>query len=354
MEIRPTPYIHQTKTSDGVRIAYWSLGIGGPPLIILPTPQSSHIGLEWENEHIRGLYEGLAESRQIVRFDSRGTGLSHRDVSTLTMEGLHADIAAVVRDLKLQRFAFLAQTTSSAVALSFAAKHPESVSHCLLWEPTMWGRHSPVIDALSSLIDQDWQLYLQARYRMLSGEEAAFKARLTEASVTPEFFKLARAFWAQVDVSDAAAHVQANILVMRRRESDWHLAGHNTPAVEDQLPDAVSVMLSGNSHEIHGNNIDETISVIDAFLAGEEEGAHRSQRPSTDHAGANGHIFGLSDREREILSLLAEGFRSKEIAVQLRITLNTVERHIANIYKKTGAHGRAAAVAFAIKQGILR
>jgi DNA-binding CsgD family transcriptional regulator len=69
---------------------------------------------------------------------------------------------------------------------------------------------------------------------------------------------------------------------------------------------------------------------------------------------ANGHVFGLSDREMEILAKLAEGFRSKEIAIQLHITLNTVERHIANIYKKTGAHGRAAAVAFAIKQGILQ
>jgi pimeloyl-ACP methyl ester carboxylesterase/DNA-binding CsgD family transcriptional regulator len=352
MQISPTPYIHQTITRDGVRIAYWSLGTGEPTLVILPTPQSSHIAIEWENEHLQALYEGLAASRHIVRFDSRGTGLSERSISEITMDGLHADIEAVLKDLKLERVAFLGQMTSCAVALSFAAKHPEMVSHCLLWAPTMWGRHNPVIDALTPLIDKDWSLYLQARYRMLSGEEAAFKARLTEEAVTRDFFKLTRTFWETVDVSEAVKNVEAKTLVLRRREDSWYMVGDEIPTLEGQMPNAVAVTISGDSHEIHGNNIEETVGIIDAFLSGNEEAAHKAFRPATEQS--NGHVFGLSDREMEILSLLAEGFRSKEIAIQLRITLNTVERHIANIYKKTGAHGRAAAVAFAIKQGILR
>lgn len=352
MQASPTPYIHQTRTRDGVRIAYWSLGSGEPPLVILPTPQSSHIGMEWENEHIRTFYERLAASRHVVRYDSRGTGLSQRHITELSLDGLHADIEGVLKALDLKRVAFLAQTTSCAVALSFAAKHPELVSDILLWAPIMWGRHNPVVDALAALIDKDWGLYLQARYRMLSGEEASFKAKLTQASVTTEFFKMARDFWEHLDTGNVIEDVQARTLVLRRREYSWLFGKDEAADIEDRLPNAVAVTLSGDSHEIHGNNSEETVSVIDAFLGDKERATHKAYRamPEKD----NGQIYGLSDREMEILSMLAEGLRSKEIAVQLQITLNTVDRHIANIYKKTGAHGRAAAVAFAMKQGILQ
>src|SRR5688500_14004997 len=98
---------------------------------------------------------------------------------------------------------------------------------------------------------------------------------------------------------------------------------------------------------IHQKRTQEAVVVINAFLCDNEEAAHKTFRPITEQP--NGQVFGLSDREMEILSHLAEGFRSKEIAIQLRITLNIVERHIANIYMKTGAHSRGAAVAFAIK-----
>jgi DNA-binding CsgD family transcriptional regulator/pimeloyl-ACP methyl ester carboxylesterase len=351
MQIKASPYIHHTRTSDGVRIAYWSLGTGDTPLLILPTPQSSHIEMEWENEHLQTFYETLAASRPIIRYDSRGTGLSQREIDELTMDGLHADIEAVLNDLHLDRVALLGQTTACAVALSFAGKHPELVSHCLLWAPTMWGRHTPIMEALAPLIDQDWSLFLQARYRVL-GEEADFKARLTEASVTPEFFKRVRAFWKDLNTDEAMQCVQAKTLVLRPREDSWFRPSDEIHAIEDKLQNAVVVTLSGNAHEIQGNNIEEAVSVIDAFLGDNEEAAHRAHWSTT--VQANGHVFGLSDREMEILAKLAEGFRSKEIAIQLHITLNTVERHIANIYKKTGAHGRAAAVAFAIKQGILQ
>src|SRR5262249_32529828 len=57
---------------------------------------------------------------------------------------------------------------------------------------------------------------------------------------------------------------------------------------------------------------------------------------------------GLSAREIEVLRLLASGKANKEIAAALFISVATVERHVANLYAKIGARGRAQATAFAL------
>jgi DNA-binding CsgD family transcriptional regulator len=61
---------------------------------------------------------------------------------------------------------------------------------------------------------------------------------------------------------------------------------------------------------------------------------------------------GLTSREVEVLRLLAEGKTNKEIATALVVSVPTVQRHIANIYGKIGARGRADATAYAIHRGL--
>ena len=58
---------------------------------------------------------------------------------------------------------------------------------------------------------------------------------------------------------------------------------------------------------------------------------------------------GLTPREVEVLRLLAGGASNRAIAAALVLSPHTVERHVANLYAKTGAHGRAAATAFALR-----
>ncbi len=66
------------------------------------------------------------------------------------------------------------------------------------------------------------------------------------------------------------------------------------------------------------------------------------------------HPGGLTGREAEVLGLLAAGRTNKEIASRLYLSLTTVQRHIANIYAKIGAHGRAEATGWAIRHGLAR
>jgi DNA-binding CsgD family transcriptional regulator len=61
---------------------------------------------------------------------------------------------------------------------------------------------------------------------------------------------------------------------------------------------------------------------------------------------------GLSEREAEVLRLIAAGKSSRKIAETLVISVRTVERHIENIYHKTGTHGRAQATAYALANGL--
>ncbi len=62
----------------------------------------------------------------------------------------------------------------------------------------------------------------------------------------------------------------------------------------------------------------------------------------------------LSDREREIFQLIAEGKANKEIAALLFISLSTVETHRARIMEKLDLHSAAEIVLYAVRRGVIR
>jgi len=62
---------------------------------------------------------------------------------------------------------------------------------------------------------------------------------------------------------------------------------------------------------------------------------------------------GLTDREAEVLCLVAAGYTNRYIADTLVLSVRTVERHIAHVYAKTGARGRADATRYAVHHGLI-
>jgi len=64
-------------------------------------------------------------------------------------------------------------------------------------------------------------------------------------------------------------------------------------------------------------------------------------------------IYKLTERETQILKLIANGLTNKGIACILQITESTVENHIHNIYRKLDIDNRAKATAYAFQTGIL-
>ena len=79
------PRIQYAQTADGVSIAFWTLG-EGMPLVYMMLPPFTHIGFEWQDPAHRPYYERYARGRKLVRFDTRGTGLSERNVEDYSID----------------------------------------------------------------------------------------------------------------------------------------------------------------------------------------------------------------------------------------------------------------------------
>jgi DNA-binding NarL/FixJ family response regulator len=62
---------------------------------------------------------------------------------------------------------------------------------------------------------------------------------------------------------------------------------------------------------------------------------------------------GLTEREAEIVGLLARGLQTKQMARALHISVKTADRHIQNAYRKMGVSSRAAAILFAMEHGLV-
>jgi len=131
------PRIQYATTADGASIAFWTLG-EGMPFVQMPWLLSSHIELEWQIPEMRSWYERLAQKRMLVRYDARGAGLSDRDVADFSLDAQVLDLEAVVDRLGLERFALFGGGFEGPVAIAYAARHPERVSHLLLW--CSWAR----------------------------------------------------------------------------------------------------------------------------------------------------------------------------------------------------------------------
>ena len=64
-------------------------------------------------------------------------------------------------------------------------------------------------------------------------------------------------------------------------------------------------------------------------------------------------LGGLTEREREVLKLIAEGNTSREIAEMLILSVNTIDRHRANIMQKLNLHSKTELVKYAIRKGLV-
>jgi DNA-binding NarL/FixJ family response regulator len=75
-----------------------------------------------------------------------------------------------------------------------------------------------------------------------------------------------------------------------------------------------------------------------------------TRRPQT---GSGERLTMLTDREREVLVLIARGLSNQELAEQLFIADNTVKTHVKRIFTKLGARDRAQAIVIAYESGLV-
>ena len=357
------PRIQYAKTKDGVSIAYWTLG-EGIPLVYMAGGPWSHIEL-WQVPECRRWYERLARKRMLVRYDVRGTGLSERDVSDYSLDALVLDLEAVVDRLSLDGFELLGAADAGPVAITYAARHPERVSRLVLW--CAWARGadfgaSPRIQAWRRLIDEDWQLMTETCAHLAlgwsAGEVGRQAAQALRDSVTREAAQAALNSIKTFDVVRILPRVSAPVLVLHRKNIPW-LPVDIARDLAARLPDAQLSIFDGEATAPYLGDTEALAGMIDEFLSATNEAIGRGPkrevllkaRPESRSVGPNPD--GLTEREAEVLRLIASGQTNSEIAEELVLSVRTVERHIGNIYGKIGARGRADATAYTLTRGLI-
>ena len=268
------PRIQYAKTSDGVSIAFWTLG-EGPPLVMAPMAAFSHIQLEWQVGALRQWWERLATRRKLIRIDPRGLGLSDRAITDFSLECLLRDIEAVVARLGLETFALMGGGPAGPVLVAYAAGNPRQVTHLILWN-TGARMSNAIHPALRMLREQDWEVYTETMahftWGWTRGEEAHEIARVVRESISQETMLR---WWEHVergeyDVDDLLPAVKTPTLVMQRQ--DLHAPGVE-PARElaTGIPAARLVVFPGSSPVPYGEGADAVLAEIESFLGEGEE-----------------------------------------------------------------------------------
>jgi pimeloyl-ACP methyl ester carboxylesterase/DNA-binding CsgD family transcriptional regulator len=327
----------------GRAVAYELVG-EGPPLVV-PAWWVSHLELDGRDDAFRGFWEAVGAGHALLRYDRPGVGMSDRavDVGAVSLQDDVAVLTAVLDALGLQRVTLLGGSSGGCTAIAFAARHPDRVERLLLYGTYA---HGPSIapervrGAIVEAVRAHWGLGSRMLADIFLGEagdgvQERF-ARFQRESTTAE---TAAALLEQVyrnDVRAELGRVRAPTLVVHRRE-DRAIPYELGRELAAGIPGAALSPLDGRAH---------------FPWMGDAGAVIRALRAETSPVGPP-EDDPLSQREHEVLALVARGLSDREIAAQLIVSPHTVHRHVANIRHKLGAGSRASAVAEAARMGLL-
>jgi putative two-component system response regulator len=199
------------------------------------------------------------------------------------------------------------------------------------------------------------QMFAEALINFLSGRKDILV--VGTATTIEEATRATRQLRPEVVVLDSAlpgnTAVETTSLIKAERPSTrivW-LTGSDDPAT---LSEAIQAGCAGYLQK--GESLSGVVAAIHAVHAGEsivprEELPGLLQRVRPTRRGLGNTI---SDREREVLQLLAEGLTTEEIGERLVLSLHTVRNHIQRIIGKLHSHSRLEAVTTAVREGVIQ
>jgi pimeloyl-ACP methyl ester carboxylesterase len=234
----PPPASYVT-TADGVRIAWASRGRGLPVLSMPPIP-FRHLELEWESPDDRRWLERLAP----------------------------------------EPVAIFAAVNAGPLAIAYAARHPERVSHLILWCASARASEGfgPQLDALVDLVGRDWELATEAAASVLRGWSAGDTARklatLLRAAADPPTVQALYRIVPSIDVRGLLPAVRSPTLVLHRREVTWLRVEH-AQELASRIPGARLALLEGSSMAPWAGDMEALGRLVDEFL-----GAPAAEEPA--------------------------------------------------------------------------
>lgn len=342
---------------DGARVAIASSG-GGPPLL-RTAHWLSHVEFDARSPVWAPWLRELSREHSYIRYDQRGCGLSDWSPPEVSFEAWIADLEAVVDSLGLERFPLLGMSQGGAIAIAYAARHPEKVSQLVLCGAYARGglRRDP-----SSQQRREAELLLDLVRLGWGRDNAAFRQVFTtlfipdgtqaqhqwwndleRISASPENAARIIEILYEIDVTAAARALKVPTLVFHSRH-DARIPfeeGRNLAAL---IPGARFVPLDSRNHVLLDGE-----PAWPRFLVELREFLPR-QQIRTLAAGLD--EAGLTPSERQVLALVARGLDNSAIAAKLEKSEKTVRNQVSAIFSKLGVRTRAEAIVQARDAGI--
>lgn len=246
---------------DGVRIAYAVTG-SGPPLVKAAN-WLNHLEFDLRSPVWRHWLSGLSATHRLIRYDERGCGLSDWDAPDFSLEAWVQDLEAVVDATGVERFPLLGLSQGGPVAITYAIRHPERVSHLILYGiyARGWARRGLPPEALAreealiTLTLQGWGQDTPAYRQLFTGlfvpdaneEELRWFNELQRISTSPEnAVRFLRAF-GDMDVTDLLPRITVPTLLLHAR-NEARIPFQEGRWIASQIPDCRFVALDSRNH----------------------------------------------------------------------------------------------------------
>ncbi|MFQ6029443.1 MAG: alpha/beta fold hydrolase, partial [Dehalococcoidia bacterium] len=351
---------------DGVRICYATVG-EGPPLVKAPN-WLSHLVYDWSSPVWRHWWQELSRDHRLVRYDQRCCGLSDWSAEDLSLEAWVRDLEAVVDAVELESFPLLGVSQGGVAAVEYAVRHPERVSHLILYGSYARGRSRRGLtseereegEAIEVLMRQGWgrdnpayrQIFTSRFIPGATLEQMAWFNDLQRASCSAENAVRIRRSWGELDILDRVTQVRVPTLVLHARDDAAVPFGEGR-LLASLIPGAEFVPLEGQNHILLEDEPawPRFLSEVRQFL-----GLEPVESPQAGNIieAARDYPDGLTQREVEVLCLLASGKTDREIAQELTISVGTASTHVRNLLNKTNSANRTEAAAYATAQGLFK
>ena len=269
------------RSPDKINIAYAAVG-SGPPLVKAAN-WLTHLEHDWESPVWSPLLQRLAERNRLIRYDSRGNGLSDRAVPEISFDGFVRDLGAVVDAIKVERFAILGISQGAAIAIAYAVENPEKVSKLILYGGYAQGRNrrgsteeADKARVFMSLLRHGWGDEHSAFMRAFSSvflpngsqEQIKWFADLQRTTTTAENAALIRSTCDDIDVAHLLPRIRVPTLVLHARH-DNVVPLEQGRSLAATIPNARFVTLDSDNHVLLAGEPawDKFFIEVEEFLA---------------------------------------------------------------------------------------
>ncbi len=217
--------------ADGARLAYATIGDG--PAIVKAANWLSHLELDWQGKVWSELLDLLSRRRCLVRYDARGNGLSDWSPPAITFERFVSDLATVFDAAGVSRAPVFGISQGAAVAVAYAAAHPDRVSGLILvggcargWRTKRHPKLDETFSALMVLMRQGWggrnaafrQIFTSTFFPNATPELAEWWNELQRQTTTPDNAADILSALGDVDVRADLAKIRVPTLVLHSRD----------------------------------------------------------------------------------------------------------------------------------------